>query len=108
MRKKPSPSSSGKASSGSNGTHGTGTLVPAKSSRKKKKTDLIIPRLEPDSYDPLSGYLDNRELLRVLTEVRSGNFTARMPFDQVGLGGKICDTLNEIIILNEKMMQEFP
>ena len=30
-----------------------------------------------------------------------------MPIDQVGLSGKICDTLNEIISLNEKMMQEF-
>ena len=31
----------------------------------------------------------------------------RMPFDQVGLSGKICDTLNDIISLNEKMMDEF-
>jgi hypothetical protein len=46
-------------------------------------------------------------LLRVLTEVKNGNFSVRMPIDQVGLSGKICDTLNEIIAMNEKMMAEF-
>ena len=53
-----------------------------------------------ESFDP-------KELLRVLTEVRNGNFSVRMPFDEVGLNGKICDTLNDIISLNEKMMLEF-
>ncbi|HYE53527.1 MAG TPA: HAMP domain-containing protein, partial [Chitinophagaceae bacterium] len=51
--------------------------------------------------------LDQRELLQVLAEVRNGNFSVRMPIDKVGLSGKICDTLNEIISLNERMMQEF-
>src|SRR5687767_9764224 len=51
--------------------------------------------------------LDNQELLRVLTEVKNGNFNVRMPINQLGLSGKICDTLNDIISLNEKMMQEF-
>jgi HAMP domain-containing protein/signal transduction histidine kinase/CheY-like chemotaxis protein len=50
--------------------------------------------------------LDNRELLRVLSEVRNGNFTVRMSVDQIGLTGKICDTLNEIISLNELLMLE--
>src|SRR6266566_2797599 len=51
--------------------------------------------------------LDNKELLRVLTEVRNGNFSVRMPIDESGVKGKICDTLNEIISLNEEMMREF-
>jgi HAMP domain-containing protein len=51
--------------------------------------------------------LNDEELLRVLTEVKNGNFTVRMPINQVGINGKICDTLNDIISLNEKMMQEF-
>ncbi len=51
--------------------------------------------------------LDAIELLKVLTEVRNGNFNVRMPIDQTGLSGKICDTLNEIISLNEKMNTEF-
>lgn len=35
-------------------------------------------------------------------EVRNGNFNVRMPIDQVGLNGKICNTLNAIIPLNER------
>ncbi|MEJ0057855.1 MAG: hypothetical protein WDN75_20735 [Bacteroidota bacterium] len=50
---------------------------------------------------------DSTELLRVLTEVKNGNFTERMPIDGIGVSGKIYDTLNEIISLNEKMMLEF-
>src|SRR5436190_6297597 len=53
-----------------------------------------------------SDILDNRELLRILTEVKNGNFSVRMPIDQVGVSGKICDTLNEIISINEKLMHE--
>jgi len=49
---------------------------------------------------------DNKELLKVLSEVRNGNFNVRMPIDQIGLEGKICDTLNEIISLNEVLMLE--
>jgi HAMP domain-containing protein len=51
--------------------------------------------------------LDNRELLRILTEVKSGNFAVRMPVDQVGVSGKICDTLNDIIGMNERLTEEF-
>jgi HAMP domain-containing protein len=54
-----------------------------------------------------SNLLDSKELLRVLMEVKNGNFSVRMPIDQYGISGKICDTLNDIIDLNERMMQEF-
>jgi hypothetical protein len=110
MRKKSNHSSSAK---GVNGSHDVATLAAEKPNGKsngkangKKKKVEVYPRIEASPYE-LSGMLDNRELLRVLTEVKSGNFTTRMPFDQVGLSGKICDTLNDIISLNEKMMQEF-
>src|SRR6476660_9521280 len=51
--------------------------------------------------------ISSRQLLDVLLQVRNGNFTARMPIDETGINGKVCDTLNEIIFLNQKMMQEF-
>ena len=51
--------------------------------------------------------IDSRELLKVLTEVKSGNFSVRMPYYQTGIAGKVCDTLNDIIALNELMMKEF-
>jgi HAMP domain-containing protein/signal transduction histidine kinase/DNA-binding response OmpR family regulator len=50
--------------------------------------------------------LDSRELLRVLSEVKNGNFTTRMAVDKVGISGKIYDTLNEIIALNEILVSE--
>jgi HAMP domain-containing protein len=50
---------------------------------------------------------DSRDLLKVLTDVKNGNFSVRMPVDELGIRGKICDTLNEIISLNEEMTLEF-
>ncbi|TDW97605.1 HAMP domain-containing protein [Dinghuibacter silviterrae] len=49
----------------------------------------------------------DKELLRVLLEVRNGNFQARMPIDEVGTRGKIYDALNDIIEMNERMTEEF-
>ncbi|MEP6735104.1 MAG: HAMP domain-containing protein [Chryseolinea sp.] len=49
----------------------------------------------------------SKDLLHVLNEVKNGNFTVRLPIEEIGLNGKIFDTLNEIISLNERMMIEF-
>src|ERR1700736_1850668 len=51
--------------------------------------------------------LDNKELLKVLTAFKRGDFSVRMPVDRTGMGGKISDTLNEILELNENMVKEF-
>ena len=72
-----------------------------------KKLSSRKKGLNKEINEQLVGSLDNKELLKVLMEVKNGNFSVRMPIDQMGLSGKICDTLNEIISLNEKMMQEF-
>jgi HAMP domain-containing protein/CheY-like chemotaxis protein/signal transduction histidine kinase len=53
-----------------------------------------------------SDQLDLKQLLRTLTEVKKGNFSARMPVDQTGLAGKIADILNDIIERNEQMTTE--
>ncbi|WP_207515767.1 HAMP domain-containing protein [Longitalea luteola] len=83
--------------------------VPAsgKITSAKKKAKIIDEDESEITQRQLNGLLDSRELLHVLTQVKNGNFSVRMPIDQVGLSGKICDTLNEIISLNEKMMMEF-
>src|SRR5689334_10188515 len=60
-----------------------------------------------DTASPAAAAFSDKELLRVLTAVRNGDFSVRMPIDEVGMTGKICDTLNDIISLNEKMMEEF-
>ncbi|MDP2975986.1 MAG: GAF domain-containing protein, partial [Anaerolineales bacterium] len=48
------------------------------------------------------GELDPKLLLSVLTAVKKGDFSARMPLDWTGIDGKIADTLNDIIALNDK------
>jgi HAMP domain-containing protein/signal transduction histidine kinase/CheY-like chemotaxis protein len=56
--------------------------------------------------DSATDNLDPKQLLRILTEVKKGNFSVRMPGDQTGIAGKISDTLNEIIEMNQRMTQE--
>jgi len=50
--------------------------------------------------------IDNHELLKILLEVKDGNFSVRMPGDKLGISGKICDALNGIILLNEVLVEE--
>ena len=50
--------------------------------------------------------IDAKMLLRTLTAVRKGDFSVRMPVDETGIAGKIADTLNDIIELNEKLCNE--
>ncbi|RUT69566.1 response regulator [Flavobacterium cupreum] len=51
--------------------------------------------------------LTDAEFLKILLKVKNGNFTQRFPTDQNGIKRSICDTLNEIIDLNERMVFEF-
>jgi HAMP domain-containing protein/signal transduction histidine kinase/CheY-like chemotaxis protein len=83
---------------------GSTILEPPAAGKKNKNGNGRVPLIEPAGQEWI---LDSKDLLWVLTEVRNGNFSVRMPIDQVGVRGKICDTLNEIISLNEEMMKEF-
>ncbi len=82
-------------------------VIPVQKRISKEKNKAVKAKL----YDTQDAFgeetFSNKELLRVLTEVKNGNFSVRMPIDQSGLSGKICDMLNEVISLNEKMMEEF-
>ncbi len=83
--------------------------MPQKSAAKKstsKTTNKIHKNGNGNSIERHPDDLDTRELLRILSDVKNGNFAVRMPVDQVGINGKICDTVNEIIILNEILMSE--
>ena len=50
--------------------------------------------------------VDNREMLRVLTSFRNGNFSVRMPVDATGIAGKIYDALNDVIGSNDRLAKE--
>ena len=53
--------------------------------------------------DPSRGDMDLKMLLKTLTAVKKGDFSARMPEDWAGINGKIADTINDIIELNQKV-----
>ncbi|HWB77982.1 MAG TPA: HAMP domain-containing protein [Nannocystaceae bacterium] len=50
--------------------------------------------------------IDHKQLLDVLTAVKNGDFSARMSTDEVGLTGKIHDTLNDIITMQAELVEE--
>jgi nitrogen fixation/metabolism regulation signal transduction histidine kinase len=50
--------------------------------------------------------LDTKLLLTTLMAIKKGDFSVRLPIEWTGINGKIADTFNEIIALNEKMAKE--
>ena len=55
---------------------------------------------------PPTDSLDTKQLLSALMSFRRGDFTARLPTEWTGVAGKIADTFNDVIELNEKMARE--
>jgi HAMP domain-containing protein/CheY-like chemotaxis protein/signal transduction histidine kinase len=55
---------------------------------------------------PVTEVLDASQTLAVLIAFKKGDFSVRLPVNQVGLAGKIADTLNDIFELNENMAAE--
>ncbi len=49
---------------------------------------------------------DRRELLIVLTGLKKGDFSVRLPVDWADLDGKIADTFNDVVELNDRMAKE--
>ncbi|MBV8701121.1 MAG: hypothetical protein JO052_25215, partial [Bradyrhizobium sp.] len=45
-------------------------------------------------------------LLSALQAVKRGDFSVRLPGDQVGIAGKIADTFNDIVAANQRMAEE--
>src|SRR5690606_4762464 len=50
--------------------------------------------------------LSEEALLEVLQKVLNGNFTVRLPSDQTGMKRSICESLNGIFDLNERLTKE--
>jgi HAMP domain-containing protein/signal transduction histidine kinase/DNA-binding response OmpR family regulator len=97
--------SNGNGSSNGNGnghTNGHLEVTPIKLKGKKLSADSsgIVEELTAEAFDV-------NELLNVLVEVRNGNFNVRMPYGKIGITGKVCDTLNDIIFTNKKLVAEF-
>ncbi len=70
-----------------------------------KKAPQAIPQMHTNGPDGESAP-DIRVLLYGLQAMRDGDFSVRLPGDWTGLEGKIADTFNEIVAVNQKMAQE--
>ncbi|UQZ35549.1 hybrid sensor histidine kinase/response regulator [Paenibacillus sp. PK3_47] len=46
------------------------------------------------------------ELLNALMSMKKGNFSYRMPYDRTGIAGKVADTFNEIMDIQESLVSE--
>jgi len=49
---------------------------------------------------------DERQLLAALVALKRGDFSARLPTEWTGVAGKIADTLNDVLDLNERLAKE--
>jgi HAMP domain-containing protein/CheY-like chemotaxis protein len=55
---------------------------------------------------PVTDVIDASQVLAALTAFKKGDFSVRLPVNQVGLAGKLVDSLNDIFELNENMARE--
>jgi HAMP domain len=53
-----------------------------------------------------SNGLDTKLLLKALTALKKGDFSVRLPSDWAGVNGKIADTLNDVIEINDQLVKE--
>src|SRR5690348_11541284 len=86
-------------------------MQPPRSSASERKTASRRFDAAPElgnghSTAVSSDVLDTNQLLAVLTAARRGDFSVRMPMNQVGLAGKIADALNEILEANDEVTRE--
>src|SRR4051812_12315277 len=50
--------------------------------------------------------IDTTALLTALTALKKGNYDVRLPVEWTGVAGKVADTFNEVVALNERMAKE--
>ncbi len=65
-----------------------------------------MPAQQAGSQSSGAETLDTKLLLKTLTALKKGNFSVRLPNDWTGVSGKIADTLNEVIEMNDRLVKE--
>ena len=60
------------------------------------------PKSEPEASDGL----DRKQLLSVLTRLKKGDFSVRLAPGARGVEGRIADTFNDVVELNQRMSLE--
>src|SRR5712671_286276 len=72
----------------------------------KKSTPVSIVHPANGSRFNGENNVEMKQLLDALIAFKRGNFSVRLPADWTGLGGKVADTFNEVIAINERMSDE--
>jgi len=72
----------------------------------KKSTSVSIARPANGSRFNGDNQIELKQLLNALTAFKRGNFSVRLPEDWTGLAGKVADTFNDVIAINERMSRE--
>src|SRR4029077_7528153 len=72
----------------------------------KKTTARSTPRTRNGSQFGDDKDAELKQLLAALTAFKRGNFSVRLPEDWTGLAGKVADTFNDVIAINERMSRE--
>jgi HAMP domain-containing protein/CheY-like chemotaxis protein/GAF domain-containing protein len=72
--------------------------------KKGTRSSVAAVNSQPDDGEAVA--LSPAALLEALQSVRIGDFSVRLPRDQIGIAGKIADTFNEIVAANERMARQ--
>jgi len=72
----------------------------------KKKTTAPGMRRTNSSHLNDGDRVDSKQLLAALTAFKRGDFSAQLPDDWTGIAGKVADTFNEVIRINQRLTQE--
>src|SRR5213075_2501315 len=75
---------------------------------KTKPTTSPPPRppAAENGSRPSGERLDQKQLLAALSAFKRGDFSVRLPDEWTGMAGKIADTFNDVISLNQRLAQE--
>ncbi len=57
-------------------------------------------------HESVAPAIDAPALLDALTALRRGDFTTRLPVAWIGVAGKVADTFNDVVELNQRMARE--
>src|ERR1700719_183184 len=72
----------------------------------KKATAPSVTRIRNGAELNGSKDAELRQLLAALTAFKRGDFSVRLPEDWAGIAGKVADTFNDVIALNQGMSRE--
>src|SRR5215212_7210055 len=75
--------------------------------KKRASSTLLEPPPETGNGSRFDGDgLDAKQLLAALTAFKRGDFSARLPDDWTGVAGKVADTFNDVIAMNQRLARE--